>query len=87
MISGLQEILDSLPDAVMVLDEQARCGGQIYRNISENTGKNQNLLEILGADYARGSALAKEFADSGAEYLPDTNVWQVGANGSVSVFS
>jgi NADPH-dependent 2,4-dienoyl-CoA reductase/sulfur reductase-like enzyme len=71
--------------AVTVLDEQARCGGQIYRNISENTGKNQKLLEVLGADYARGNALAKEFAASGVDYRPATTVWQVGADGAVSI--
>jgi len=70
---------------VTVLDEQARCGGQIYRNISKNADKNQELLEILGTDYARGSALAKEFADSDIDYRPDTTVWQVGAGGSVSI--
>ncbi len=70
---------------VTVLDEQARCGGQIYRNISENADKNLHLLEILGEDYGRGHVLAKEFAASSVDYRPGTTVWQVGADGAVSI--
>ena len=44
-----------------VLDEQARCGGQIYRNISENAGKNQKLLEILGADSYSGISFDEQW--------------------------
>lgn len=63
---------------VAVLDEQASPGGQIYRNVS-NASSQQNAL--LGKDYSAGMGLVTAFRDSGAEYFPQTRVWQAEPNG------
>jgi NADPH-dependent 2,4-dienoyl-CoA reductase/sulfur reductase-like enzyme len=58
--------------SVIVLDEQAQPGGQIYRAIEQASPQR---LAVLGADYAKGSALAAGFRASGADYLPSTLLW------------
>lgn len=60
--------------SVLLLDEQASVGGQIYRNITQTDPQRQ---QILGQDYTHGQTVAQDFASSGAEYWPDTSVWQV----------
>lgn len=59
---------------VLLLDEQAAPGGQIYRGIELAT---VNTLAALGSDYQYGSKLVAKFRGSGTEYLPGTQVWQV----------
>ncbi|HSB78288.1 MAG TPA: NAD(P)/FAD-dependent oxidoreductase [Candidatus Methylomirabilis sp.] len=61
--------------SVTVLDENARPGGQIYRQL--NAGFSVTTPEVLGSDYQRGQELLAEFgaiADR-VEYLDDTLVW------------
>ncbi len=70
--------------SVVLLDEQAAIGGQIYRNIEDAPG---GRLDILGKDYAAGQALAVEFSRSGTRYLGGTVVWNVTRDGVVDYVS
>jgi len=65
---------------VLLLDDQPAPGGQIYRGI-ENAPKSRT--DILGEDYLCGQSLAARFRRSGADYQPDTDVWQVTDEGEV----
>lgn len=61
--------------SVVVIDEQPAPGGQIWRGVERNShGK---LAQALGADYRKGKALAEAFRNSGADYMPLTQVWQI----------
>ena len=59
---------------VLVLDEQAAPGGQIYRGIEAMPAAR---VAAMGPDYAAGAALVARFRASGAEYRPGAMVWQV----------
>ena len=63
---------------VLVLDEQAAPGGQIYRNVETVTAERPNAARVLGEDYVAGVALARAFRECGARYSPCTPVWEVG---------
>lgn len=65
---------------VLVLDEQATPGGQIYREISLASSKRKNLL---GKDYAAGESAVSAFIESGIDYVPNASVWLVSANREV----
>jgi octopine oxidase subunit A len=60
--------------ATVVLDEQPSPGGQIYRAITRSPLADRT---ILGADYWSGEKLAREFASSGAHYVPGATVWSL----------
>lgn len=60
--------------SVVLLDEQAGPGGQIYRAITQADARR---LELLGPDYADGRALAAAFAASGARHEAGVAVWEV----------
>ena len=62
---------------VLVLDEQAAPGGQIYRNVETVTAERPATARVLGGDYAAGAALVRAFRGCGAEYSPRTSVWEV----------
>ena len=62
---------------VLVLDEQAAPGGQIYRNVETVTAERPQTARVLGGDYAAGAALVRAFRGCGAEYSPRTSVWEV----------
>ncbi|WP_344962932.1 NAD(P)/FAD-dependent oxidoreductase [Oceanisphaera sediminis] len=64
----------------VLLDEQPRVGGQIYRNIGRPSLADPG---ILGPDYDAGRSLADAFADSGCRYLPNTQVWQIESDARV----
>jgi NADPH-dependent 2,4-dienoyl-CoA reductase/sulfur reductase-like enzyme len=66
---------------VVVLDEQPRPGGQIYRNVTKATDRQH---QILGPDFTKGLALAKGMAHPNLTYRPDTVVWSVTASGEVT---
>ena len=68
---------------VAVIDEQPEPGGQIYRGIESVSAQRPAHLALLGADYAAGLELVKAFRASGAEYLPQTSVWQIDASRNV----
>ena len=61
--------------SVRVVDDQPAAGGQIWRGVervaSSATGK------LLGEEYLAGEPLVRAFLASGAEYSPETQVWQV----------
>jgi NADPH-dependent 2,4-dienoyl-CoA reductase/sulfur reductase-like enzyme len=59
---------------VLMLDENADVGGQIYRAITANPVQDQS---VLGADYWRGKTLAKEAAASSAQHAAGAAVWSV----------
>lgn len=58
----------------VVLDEQPRPGGQIYRNV---TVAPPTLASLLGPDYRHGVILAQRFTTSGVEVHHGTLVWDV----------
>ena len=66
---------------VLVLDEQAAPGGQIYRNVEAVTAERSNTARVLGEDYTAGAALARAFRECGARYSPRTSVWELSAVG------
>ena len=62
---------------VLVLDEQAAPGGQIYRNVEAVVAERPHAARVLGEDYAAGAAIARAFRECGACYSPRTPVWEV----------
>ena len=60
---------------VSVLDENARPGGQIYRQFDPRF--RVTAPRVLGRDFRRGQALLAEFTALGSsvEYLPESLVW------------
>ena len=61
--------------SVALFDEQAAPGGQIYRGIEQASPR---LMQVLGADYARGGVLVARFRACGASYFPQSTVSYVG---------
>ncbi len=70
----------SLGLSVLMLDEQAAVGGQIYRGIEVASLPRTN---ILGDDYAAGRELAANFRVSGATHLGGAVVWNLSSDGTV----
>jgi NADPH-dependent 2,4-dienoyl-CoA reductase/sulfur reductase-like enzyme len=66
--------------SVILLDEQATLGGQIYRSIESAPA---NRLDVLGKDFASGRSLALDFRNSGTRYLGGAVVWNVSSDGTV----
>lgn len=58
----------------LLLDEQPRPGGQIYRNVGIASSR---MAKILGPDYQAGTRLLDRLRISGAEVRYDTLVWDV----------
>ncbi len=58
----------------VLLDEQVRPGGQIYRNVA---GCDARVAALLGPDYTHGAGLVRALQSSGAELLDNTLVWDV----------
>lgn len=59
---------------VVVLDEQAMPGGQIYRGVLQAPTPRR---EILGPDYEKGEALARAFSACAARHVQGAAVWQI----------
>lgn len=59
---------------VVVLDEQAQAGGQIWRNITRTS---TGLAGILGPDYAAGATVAQQFMASSAQHIHGATVWNL----------
>ena len=66
--------------SVVLLDEQASVGGQIYRAIDHADARRK---DILGPDYVAGAEIADAFARSGARHVANASVWQVTRERSV----
>jgi NADPH-dependent 2,4-dienoyl-CoA reductase/sulfur reductase-like enzyme len=64
----------SLGVSVVLLDEQAALGGQIYRNVAAAP---RARLDALGPDYAAGRALVDGFQRSTARHIGGAAVWYV----------
>lgn len=60
--------------SAVVVDEQVRPGGQIYRNVEHAT---DSAKRVLGKDYAGGKALVAAFRRSQAHYIPEATVCHV----------
>lgn len=71
---------DRLGLTSILLDEQLRVGGQIYRSIGQPSIADPR---ILGPDYYAGRRLANDFANSNCRYLPNAQVWQIETDGRV----
>jgi len=66
----------------LLIDEQTTLGGQIYRateTIPEQRAK------LLGPDYRVGRGLIDEFKQSGADYLPNTTIWNLSADREIGL--
>lgn len=66
----------------VLLDEQPRAGGQIYRNV---TGVDPKVATLLGPDYMHGLSLADRLQRSGIEVHYGAMVWDVARDLTVSV--
>ena len=68
--------------ATVLLDEQAAPGGQVYRSV---TASPLGTNTVLGPDYWRGAALAREALASDLHYVPGANVWGLLREGEIAV--
>ncbi|TAM85069.1 MAG: FAD-dependent oxidoreductase [Candidimonas sp.] len=66
---------------VMLVDEQAAPGGQIYRSITTTPLRDRS---VLGRDYWYGEALVKALTESAVRYEPSTAVWAITRLGDTS---
>jgi NADPH-dependent 2,4-dienoyl-CoA reductase/sulfur reductase-like enzyme len=60
--------------SVLLLDEQAAAGGQIYRGVASASPR---LLALLGPDYAAGRALTDALRSASLRHVTGAAVWQV----------
>ncbi len=58
----------------LVLDEQAAPGGQIYRGVETSPLEGTGVLQGGGE---RGTALARQMRQSGADYLPGSTIFDI----------
>jgi NADPH-dependent 2,4-dienoyl-CoA reductase/sulfur reductase-like enzyme len=58
----------------LLLDEQIRAGGQIYRNVA---AVGPALARLLGGDYLHGLNLVRRLASSAAEVVHGAVVWNI----------
>ena len=66
--------------SVVVLDEQPVPGGQMYRSLERQPLSGG---PDLGGDYLQGRPLIESFRECGAEYLPESQVWEVTKKGDI----
>lgn len=58
---------------VIVIDDQPAAGGQIWCSVEVTERRDA----ILGTSYSEGRQVAGAFRDSGAEYMPRAQLWQI----------
>lgn len=68
--------------SVLLLDEQSRPGGQIYRGIEVQSTTDRT---ILGEDYYRGAALVDRLRASAVNYVPGATVWHLSPDREIGV--
>src|SRR3990167_4074258 len=73
---------DALGLKTVLLDEQPRAGGQIYRNV---TVADPKVAALLGPDYKHGRSLAERLALSRVEVRHSTLVWDVARDLTVTM--
>ncbi len=66
--------------SVVVLDDKARAGGQIYRNVDQSPLADPTPL---GPDYMKGRTLVEAYERCSAQKLQRATVWHVGESGEV----
>jgi len=67
---------------VVLIDEQARAGGQIYRNVGI---VDEKVKTLLGPDYAAGRALVNRLDQSSVDVRSGALVWDIAQDRTVSV--
>jgi NADPH-dependent 2,4-dienoyl-CoA reductase/sulfur reductase-like enzyme len=67
---------------VLVLDEQAQPGGQIYRNVDSSPLAE---VDLLGKEYAFGKPLVQTFRHAHLDYFPASSVWYLDKSGELGV--
>ncbi len=60
--------------SVIVLDEQTRAGGQIYRDVERAAARRG---DILGSDYTDGLPLVRGLEHPSISHIPGATVWQI----------
>ncbi len=70
---------------VVLLDEQERPGGQIYRRVEYRTAHVDRVTMLLGDDYRAGIGVVESLNRSNVHYAPNSTVWQALADGTVGV--
>lgn len=65
---------------VIVLNDKAAVGGQIYRSVSQSPLPD---ISLLGKEYTQGLTLIERFNQSGAKVIHNSHVWHVGDNGEI----
>lgn len=74
----------SLGLKTVLLDEQPRAGGQIYRNV---TAVDPQVAKLLGPDYLHGRSLADRLPGSGVEVRHGSMVWDVSRDLTVTALA
>ncbi|WP_367619686.1 NAD(P)/FAD-dependent oxidoreductase [Caballeronia sp. SEWSISQ10-4 2] len=69
---------------VVLIDEQARAGGQIYRNVGI---VDETVKTLLGPDYAAGRALVNRLDRSSVDVRSGALVWDIAQDRTVSLLS
>lgn len=64
----------------ILLDEQPRSGGQIYRNVGRQA---LTRVDILGPEYQAGLPLLRAFEASACERISGATVWQISSDAEV----
>ena len=67
--------------SVLLLDEQMRAGGQIYRDVERS---NENSTRILGKEYVYGLELTRKLPAASIEHIKGAQIWMVKAKGLVA---
>jgi NADPH-dependent 2,4-dienoyl-CoA reductase/sulfur reductase-like enzyme len=66
----------------VVIDEQSRPGGQIYRRAAV---RDPALETALGAEYVHGMALIERFLAAGIDYRPGATLWDLSSTRRLSL--
>lgn len=61
----------------VLVDEQNRPGGQIYRALGDMAADAPERPVLFGAGYSHGLTVLEAFRGARIDYRPDTQVWQV----------
>ncbi len=69
---------------VVLVDEQAQPGGQIYRNVDTSPLAD---IDLLGKDYAFGRPLVQAFRNSEIDYHAATSVWYLDKTRQIGVLN
>jgi len=72
---------------VVLLDDQPAPGGQVFRNVEAVVAKSPSRAALLGRDYGYGALFVDAMRQSTVDYRPETDVWQIGEDGTVGTLS